>query len=125
MARKEWTVELKKGTVQLGILALLEEGRRYGFEIIEELRGRTGGYLDLKEGTLYPALHRLEKQGLLTAEWVLTEGGAPPRKYYSITPQGRKSLDEARREWATMVSGLGGLVKAKEPGPPPGGGETP
>jgi PadR family transcriptional regulator PadR len=110
MARKEWTAELKKGTVQLGILALLSGGRRYGFEIIEQLRGRSGGYLDLKEGTLYPALHRLEKQGLLTAEWVIEQGGAPPRKYYSITPEGRRSLDDARREWKSMVDGLAGVL---------------
>lgn len=110
MARKEWTVELKKGTVQLGILALLEGGRRYGFEIIEQLRGRSGGYLDLKEGTLYPALHRLEKQGLLTAEWVIDDGGTPPRKYYSITAEGRKALEDARREWKAMVEGLGGVL---------------
>jgi PadR family transcriptional regulator PadR len=116
MARKEWTVELKKGTVQLGILALLEEGRRYGFEVIEQLRGRSGGYLDLKEGTLYPALHRLEKQGLLKAEWVIEEGGAPPRKYYSITPAGRRSLEDARREWKLMVDGLGGVLNTDAKG---------
>lgn len=122
MARKEWTVELKKGTVQLGILALLAGGRRYGFEIIEQLRGSSGGYLDLKEGTLYPALHRLEKQGLLTAEWVIEEGGAPPRKYYSITAQGRKSLEDARREWKAMVEGLTGVL---EDGGSGGGGPKP
>ncbi|HEX9708827.1 MAG TPA: helix-turn-helix transcriptional regulator [Candidatus Thermoplasmatota archaeon] len=122
MARKEWTAELKKGTVQLGILALLEGGRRYGFDIIGELRGRSRGYLDLKEGTLYPALHRLEKQGLLKAEWVLDEGGAPPRKYYSITADGRRSLDQARREWKLMVDGLSGVLTGTGDGPERAGG---
>lgn len=121
MPRKEWTAELKKGTVQLGILALLREGRRYGFEIIDQLRKRTGGYLDLKEGTLYPALHRLEKQGLLTSEWVLSDSGVAPRKYYSITGEGLQSLDDARAEWDAMVRGLVGVVAAAGAPPPKGG----
>jgi PadR family transcriptional regulator PadR len=122
MPRKEWTTELKKGTVQLGILALLDEGRRYGFDIIEELRRRTGGYLDLKEGTLYPALHRLEKQGLLKSEWVLSQAGGAPRKYYSITDEGRRSLAEARAEWQAMVKGLGGIVEEPDARPTKEGG---
>jgi PadR family transcriptional regulator len=115
MAEKQWTAELKKGTVQLGILALLAEGRRYGFEIIQELKRRTGGYLDLKEGTLYPALHRMEKQGLLVSEWVIQDGAGAPRKYYSITPVGARSLEDARGEWAAMVSGVDGVLKAPRP----------
>jgi len=122
MARKEWTVELKKGTVQLGILALLAEGKRYGFEIIEELRRRTGGYLDLKEGTLYPALHRMEKQGLLTSEWVIQEGAGAPRKYYSITQEGRASLERARGDFSAMVAGLEGVLKGAPAEARKGGG---
>ena len=110
MAEKPWTTELKKGTVQLGILALLSEGRRYGFEVIEELKGRTGGYLDLKEGTLYPALHRMEKQGLLVSEWVIQEQGGAPRKYYSITTDGVRALDDGRTQWDQMVAGLAGVL---------------
>ena len=123
MARKEWTAELKKGTVQLGILALLASGRRYGFEIIEQLRALSGGYLDLKEGTLYPALHRLEKQGLLSSEWVLSQNNTPPRKYYSITPEGQRSLEDARGEWDSMVAGLAKVLGAGKPadGKPRGG----
>ena len=121
MAEKPWTTELKKGTVQLGILALLAEGRRYGFEIIEELKGRTGGYLDLKEGTLYPALHRMEKQGLLVSQWVLQDAGGAPRKYYSITPEGVRSLENARTQWTAMVAGVEGVLK-KPAAPPPKGG---
>ena len=121
MAEKPWTTELKKGTVQLGILALLTEGRRYGFEIIEELKGRTGGYLDLKEGTLYPALHRMEKQGLLVSEWVIQDAGGSPRKYYSITPEGVRALEDGRAQWEQMVSGLAGMLRkgpAKKGGSP-------
>ena len=121
MAEKPWTTDLKKGTVQLGILALLAEGRRYGFEIIEELKGRTGGYLDLKEGTLYPALHRMEKQGLLVSQWVIQEGAGSPRKYYSITPDGARSLENARGQWSAMVAGVEGVLKKAAPPPAKGG----
>ena len=121
MAEKPWTTELKKGTVQLGILALLAEGRRYGFELIQELKGRTGGYLDLKEGTLYPALHRMEKQGLLVSQWVIQDAGGSPRKYYSITEDGVRSLDDARGQWTSMVAGLEGVLKLKPAVPGKGG----
>ncbi len=103
MATKhEWSAELKKGGVQLCIMALLKEGKKYGFQIIKELRERSDGYFDLKEGTLYPALHRLEKRGYLKSEWV-TEGDRPPRKYYRLTTQGKKVLRSARAEWLRMV----------------------
>ena len=99
----EWTRELKKGSIQLCLLALLSEGRMYGFQMIKELRELTDSYVDLKEGTLYPALHRLEKRGYLKSEWI-TEGTGNPRKYYSITPKGRQNLTAAMEEWELLVS---------------------
>ncbi len=59
-----WSREIRKGAIQLCLLAQLRQGRMYGFEIIRVLRERSNGFFDLKEGTLYPALHRLEKRGL-------------------------------------------------------------
>ena len=106
----EWTRELKKGSLQVCLLALLSQGRKYGFQIIKELRDTTDGYIDLKEGTLYPALHRLEKAGLLKSEWV-TEGTGNPRKYYSLTLEGRKGLKEALAEWNRMVESCGNAIK--------------
>lgn len=105
----EWSKELKKGSIQLSILALLSEERKYGFQIIKELRDRTEGFLDLKEGTLYPAMHRLEKLKLLESEWVI-EGDSPPRKYYKLTKKGKDAFENAREDWKWMVRGCGNLL---------------
>ena len=109
----EWTRELKKGSLQVCLLALLSQGRKYGFQMIKELRETTNGYIDLKEGTLYPALHRLEKSGLLKSEWV-TEGSGNPRKYYSLTPEGMKELKEAIDAWEIMVDSCNLCIKGVE-----------
>jgi PadR family transcriptional regulator PadR len=99
---EEWSRELKKGSMQICIMSLLSKKRKYGFQIIKELRERSMGFFDLKEGTLYPALHRLEKKGFLKSEWV-TEHSKIPRKYYQLTEEGRAILKEAKREWEEMV----------------------
>ena len=66
-----WSREIRKGAIQLCLLAQLRQRRMYGFEIIRVLRERSNGFFDLKEGTLYPALHRLDKRGLVEAETVV------------------------------------------------------
>lgn len=98
----EWTRELKKGSIQLCLLAMLSREPKYGFQIIKELRRRSQGYYDLAEGTLYPALHRLQKRGLLSSQRMVQED-RPPRKYYTLTPAGRQALSEARAEWNKMT----------------------
>ncbi len=98
---EEWTAELKKGSIQLCLLALLTKEPKYGFQMIKELRETTEGFFDLKEGTLYPALRRLEERGFVKSEWIERESGAP-RKYYTLTAKGRKALDEAHGVWTTM-----------------------
>ncbi|MEW6070860.1 MAG: helix-turn-helix transcriptional regulator, partial [Candidatus Thermoplasmatota archaeon] len=60
------------------------------------------GYFDLKEGTLYPALHRLEERGYLESDWVLEEGNVP-RKYYKITKEGKIALERIKEDWSKMV----------------------
>jgi PadR family transcriptional regulator PadR len=108
---EEWTRELKKGSVQLCILAVLSSGKKYGFQIIRELREVSGGYYDLKEGTLYPALHRLEKRGYLKSQWVTQKSGMP-RKYYSLTDRGKLAQKEAKAEWRKMVKSLNNVLEA-------------
>ena len=107
----EWTRELKKGSIQLCIMAVLSSGRKYGFQIIKELKQLSMGYYDLKEGTLYPALHRLEKRGYLKSEWITQEHGMP-RKYYTLTKQGTKALEEAKVEWEAMVESCNSVLEA-------------
>jgi PadR family transcriptional regulator PadR len=110
--REEWIRELKKGSIQLCLLAVIAGGRKYGFQIIKELRELSNGYYTLKEGTLYPALHRLEKRGYLKSEWVTQETGMP-RKYYTLTDKGKKALKEARTEWERMVESCNNVLEVK------------
>ncbi|MEW5937739.1 MAG: helix-turn-helix transcriptional regulator [Candidatus Thermoplasmatota archaeon] len=104
----DWSSELRKGSIQLCILALLRRTPKYGFQILKEMREMSEGYLDLKEGTLYPALHRLEKRGLLRSEWVIED--EKPRRYYSLTPRGRSALEEGLEQWRWMVEGCNRLL---------------
>ncbi len=101
----EWTAELKKGSVQLCLLALLAREQKYGFQVVKELRDLSDGFFDLKEGTLYPALRRLEERGFVQSHWVEPEAGGIPRKYYRITDKGRRALAEALEVWDRMSAG--------------------
>ncbi|MFA6957223.1 MAG: PadR family transcriptional regulator [Thermoanaerobaculia bacterium] len=94
--------EMKRGTLELLLLRLVRERRSYGYELASDLNGRSGGWIDLKEGTLYPVLYRLEDQGLIAAEWDPPARGVP-RKYYKITAKGRKRLDELTESWRAWV----------------------
>src|ERR671925_546188 len=80
------------------ILAVLEEGPRHGYAIIEALQVRSGGALDLPTGTVYPALRRLERAGLLSGSWS-TVGGRE-RRTYTLTRAGRHALATQRAEWS-------------------------
>ena len=106
----EWTSELKKGSVQLCLLALLARDEKYGFQIVRELRDMSNGFFDLKEGTLYPALRRLEERGFVESRWVPHQGGIP-RKYYRITDRGRTALREATAVWRAMTDGTGRVLE--------------
>ncbi len=100
----EWTAELKKGSVQLCLLALLAKEEKYGFQILHELREKSNGFFDLKEGTLYPALRRLEERAFVQSHWREPESGMP-RKYYRLTDRGRRALAEALEIWDKMTAG--------------------
>ncbi len=103
----EWTAELKRGSIQLCLLALLAKDEKYGFQILHELRERSNGFFDLKEGTLYPALRRLEERAFVESRWrdpAPGEGGIP-RKYYRLTDRGRRALREALTIWDEMARG--------------------
>ncbi len=103
----EWTAELKRGSIQLCLLALLSKEEKYGFQILHELRETSNGFFDLKEGTLYPALRRLEERGFVESHWKdpATGEGGIPRKYYHLTDRGRTALSEALAIWRQMTAG--------------------
>ncbi len=106
----EWTAELKKGSIQLCLLALLTGEPKYGFQLIRELRQLSDGFFDVKEGTLYPALRRLEERGFVRSEWVEREAGVP-RKYYTLTDRGRAALGEATRVWGEMATSVDRILR--------------
>lgn len=88
--------EALKGHLDALILAVLAGGPLHGYAVIEELKRRSGGELALPEGTVYPALHRLEHGGLLESTWA---EGARKRRVYQLTRKGRRALGEQREEW--------------------------
>lgn len=91
-------LELRRGIVVLAVLSQMDTAR-YGYSLIQQL-GEQG--LDIEEGTLYPLLRRLEKQGLLESEWEV--GESRPRKYYRISSSGRDVLNTLRTDWADTVA---------------------
>jgi PadR family transcriptional regulator PadR len=103
---------LLSGTVEMLILDVLAGGDSYGYQIAHTVLGESDGYFQLKEGSLYPALHRLQRQKLLKAYWVeadMSEGGRR-RKYYRLTPKGRAALKSKRDEWARFAAGVSGVL---------------
>lgn len=91
------TPETLKGHLDLLLLAVLSEGPNHGYAIIDELRTRSGETFDLPEGTVYPALHRLQKAGYVTSDWTLANGRR--RRVYTLTDQGRAAFVTERRDW--------------------------
>jgi len=87
------------------VLAILAEGRSYGYAILARVRDLSGGEVEWSDGMLYPLLHRLEGLGLLAAEWGASPEGRR-RKYYAITDAGRRALAEQRDQWATVTRTL-------------------
>lgn len=106
--------ELLKGTTTLFILQLLNEGDKYGYQMVKELKQKSDSIFELKEGTLYPILHALENEGMIEAYWEETES-ARKRKYYRITSKGKNGLNEKKKEWEAYSKGvrlvLGGGVQ--------------
>jgi PadR family transcriptional regulator, regulatory protein PadR len=104
---------LLKGNLELILLTILEDGEMYGLEIINEAQARTDGYFDFKEGSLYPALHRMTLAGLLKAEFRDSDLGGPRRKYYTLSAKGRKTLAQKQLEWQQFNQAIANLGGAK------------
>jgi PadR family transcriptional regulator PadR len=95
--------------MELAVLALIDARKRYGYDLLTSLGSSSGGSIAIKEGTLYPALHRMEDAGYVTADWA-AEGRAAPRKYYRITTDGKARLEALRTEWQRLASGMERLL---------------
>jgi transcriptional regulator len=94
--------------VQMLILEVIARGPTYGYEITQTVAEHSKGYFELKEGSLYPALHRMERQKLLRAFWRDADGRR--RKYYELTEAGRAELAERKRSWLSFAAGINGVL---------------
>jgi len=104
---EKWAAQLRKGTLELAILASLWEVPRYGLEIMQALEAAG---LSIGEGTLYPILNRLRGDGLLISEWK-QEGTGNPRKYYTLTAPGRVRACDIAQEWQAFSITLGNILR--------------
>ncbi len=113
MSRETWQEQIRRGTLDLAILLSVASGPRYGLAIIQHLEAFTD--LVVSEGTIYPILGRLTREGLLQSKWV--EGEAPhPRKYYALTRVGETRLAEMTGAWRDYVKKIDRLMAASEKG---------
>ncbi len=102
--------DLLKGSSEYLLLCLLVQQPMYGYQLVKELETRSQGYFKFKEGTLYPALHRLEKAGLITGRWQMLSNGRH-RRYYHITDKGRVVMAEGRSRWLDFLSAMNLIIK--------------
>lgn len=103
-----------KGNMSLIILSSLVEGEKYGYEITKTVYNLTNSAIQLKEGSLYPALHKLEKQGLVEGYWIAQEPGKPNRKYYRITDLGSQTVQQEKEKWKSYMDIMGRVIYGTE-----------
>jgi transcriptional regulator len=101
--------EMLKGHLDMIVLAALSAGPAHGYAIIQEIRRRSAGAFDLPEGTIYPALHRLEQAGLLASHWTTAESGRR-RRVYTLTASGERALSDHRSVWRKFADAIGNLL---------------
>jgi PadR family transcriptional regulator PadR len=101
--------EFLTGAVRVLLLGLFAQREMYAYEILRETGHRSAGAFALKEGTLYPALHQMEREGLLKATWRESDAGRP-RKYYSLTAKGRRQAVSKRRQWDGIIAAMRAIL---------------
>lgn len=106
-----YSKELLKGAADALVLSAFVEGEKYGYQVVKELERRSEGFFSFKEGTLYPILHRLEKQGLLSARWQTMPNGSE-RRYYALTGKGQRALSDKLNEWESFVQAVSRVTGA-------------
>ncbi len=103
-----WETQLRKGIVELAVLATIAEGEAYGYGIVERLRGHSG--LEFTESTVYPVLARLAREGCLAIRTEPSPAG-PARRYYRLTGEGRRRFAAMAESWRTVADSLSSLLK--------------
>jgi transcriptional regulator len=102
-------IELLQGTLDMLVLQVLERGPQHGYAIAQTLRARSDEILQVETGSLYPALHRLERRGWLASDWRQTDQNQRA-KFYRVTAAGRRQLAQDRRKWETLVGAIAGIL---------------
>jgi PadR family transcriptional regulator, regulatory protein PadR len=97
--------DLKKGSAELMVLAVVEDQPRHGYDIARRIDESSGGLLRFHVASLYPMLYRMERRGWIQGRWI-EKSGQRRRRYYRLTPAGRKVLAAQRREWLSLVNAL-------------------
>jgi PadR family transcriptional regulator, regulatory protein PadR len=105
--------EVKRGSAELLILALLEDKPLHGYEIAKLIERRSEQAISFHAATLYPTLYRMEKRGLIEGRWV-EKAGQRRRRFYRLTPEGVRVLAEQRSQWKRFVQGLDRIVRLRE-----------
>jgi len=105
--------DLLQGTLDVLILKVVALGPIHGYAIAQRLLQMSGDVLQVQQGSLYPALHRLEKRGWLRAEWAATETGREAR-FYTLTRLGRRQLEEQRANWDRLSAAISGVLRTAE-----------
>lgn len=103
-------LELLKGTLDMLILKTLTLGTLHGYGVSQRIRQISGDVLQVEEGSLYPALHRLERRGLIKSEWGVSENNRKA-KFYELTAAGRKHLEEEESNWLIMSQAISQIMQ--------------
>lgn len=102
-------IELLQGTLDLLILQTLRREAQHGYAISQAIRARSGEVLQVETGSLYPALHRMERQQWIASEWRTTDQNQRA-KFYKLTAEGRRQLTQSRGKWETIVTAITGVL---------------
>ncbi len=103
--------QLKKGVLEILVLHQIAQEPQYGYMLLQDLREKSDGFFQLKEGTLYPILYRLEDAGWIESYWVEAEGRGNPKKFYRITQAGQKQADDSLALWKTFAAAVNKTLK--------------
>ena len=108
--KQKYEQQMKKGVLEMLVLRLLSEGEKYGYQLISELKEKSGGMFLLKEGTLYPILYRMEDDGLVISRWSEPKGKEVSKKYYRLAQEGQDTLAGLQGLWEVFSRTVDGIL---------------
>ena len=122
--QSKFAQQMKKGVLDMLVLKLLMMEEKYGYQLISELKEKSGEVIVLREGTLYPILYRLEDDQLIISRWSEPKGREVSRKYYGITEKGKRTVREMYELWSSFSDTVGRMMSEEQlPGDSKSGGE--